>query len=69
MPQPGTALSTAKDIKISNPEVFIKYFHDYPTVGITVSFHILGFKVKNTVSHVVSSQQRKVRATQCQAMG
>ena len=32
IPSPGTALNTAKDTKISNSELFIKCFHDYPAM-------------------------------------
>ena len=32
IPWPGTALNMARDINTSIPELFIKCFHDYPTV-------------------------------------
>ena len=65
-------LNTAKNIKISDPELFIKRFHDYPIVEKPSAFMFCsnmkalgGSKAEKTVLVVVCSQRRKMRELHC----
>ena len=69
IPWTGTALNTAKDINTSIPKLFIKYFHDCPTVEEVSAFifysRLKGLRdsiVGNTVLHEVNSRQWKIES-------